>query len=257
MQPWGQLRLSLGVVKKLLVIAALAACSKTKNPNALSDADVARLKEDIAKATATVQAQKQSLAKGFTDDAKVATISKAQVVDTPCPRKYALPDDAATASYVQGKGGDKYSDVSYEVIGYAKTPVGKNVATYEKAIAEVSDLLAKGIATKADADRLRAQAAPTDELIVEGSYTDPIPMMDTFQPGTLYGDAYLFSYEKNRIICAAKLDVKNSAELAVEYTHNKDNMGEKMYKAEHGGLVRDLEVNIAKAVSANLHATEP
>lgn len=239
-----------------LVTAASNGCSKTPpaDPNALPAGEVAPLKEAVANATTTVQARKQSLASGFTDDARIKASSQSDTTKTPCPRTYKLPDAAAMATYV--KTGNGSLGLFYEALDLGKAPVGKNVAAYEQTRSEIADALAKGKAMKGDLARLQAaEAASADELIFDSTVTKPIFMGSTFMSGNLYATAYLFSYAENRIICAGKLDVKNSSELELEYTHNNENMGEKMAAAGIALVERDLDANIAKAVSTNLYAT--
>lgn len=241
-------------MKNLIAVALLAACSKSppSDPDALPAAQLPALKEAVAKAATTIDARKQSLAKSVTSDAMIKASSQADTTKKPCPRTYTLPDEAGLRAYVLE--GTPSLDVTYEVTRDA--PHGANLERFDTVRAEIAESVSKGTAKKGDLERLQAaEAKVVDELILDGSVSDAMPMGTTYQAGTAYGTAYLFSYAENRIICAGKIDAKSSDSLDYQFKHDSQNRGEKMAAAQFATVKRDLEVNIAKAIATNLYAT--
>jgi hypothetical protein len=97
-------------------------------------------------------------------------------------------------------------------------------------------------------------------LLVEES-TDPFVTPGlagdfTYAAGTVAGRAYLH-VDGEGFVCGAFVEAKNSKEIDVRYSYMKDNFLDKSAKsgeAARAALMRDLDVELRKAVAGNLQA---
>ena len=81
---------------------------------------------------------------------------------------------------------------------------------------------------------------------------------DTYMPGRLAGNAYLFDVQTGRIVCAAPVVAQNSAEIKVEYQYDPNSPIDQTIRegqAARTELARDLgERNLRARIQGGMHA---
>jgi hypothetical protein len=86
-----------------------------------------------------------------------------------------------------------------------------------------------------------------------------VMLSDSYLPGTVTGNAYLYSFRDRRIVCATALEVRSSVGIEVRYQYMQDNVADEMTKKDRAGqatLDRDLEVQLRYAIAAHIRAVD-
>jgi hypothetical protein len=205
----------------------------------LSDADRTAIEKTVAESKQSLDAARQSWAAAMTPDALAAI----EPGTGPCEFQFQAPSANAAARFV--KYGSVDADYGEPFESYmAADPI--NPGTLTRAAVTVDGLgrrLASGHATAEDAARVR-KLLPTHVpvLVIDKDVEPAAGSGTTFTSGQVLGRAYVFSVARQKIVCAAAIDVKNTPDLT---TSPKDGEAQQM-------LFRDLEVQLRKAIAANL-----
>lgn len=219
--------------------ARRAAYSAPEARPKLSAADRTAIEKTVAESKQSLDAARQSWAAAMTPDALAAI----KPSTGPCEFQFKAPSANAAARFV--KYGSVDADYGEPFESYmAADPINPGVLT--RAALTVDGLarrLESGHATADDAARIRKQLPTHVPVLVIDKDVEPAAGSGTtFTPGQVSGRAYVFSVAQNKIVCSAAIDVKNTPDLT---TSPKDGEAQQM-------LFRDLEVQLRKAIAANL-----
>lgn len=220
----------------------------------LTDADRTELTAAIARARKAIE----DAARTFVNAVTPQKLEALQDAGTRCPYRVSAPSMGAGESYIKYGSIDMsyFGNASYRLFAPGE-PVTPQIAMQLAMLGDISKELAEKKADKNDLDRVhRMERYAEDDLFVVGTKTEAIVLADSYEPGTLTGFAYLYSYDAQRVVCFTALAVQNRPSIEFEYRtatpgspidYNKD-------AAARAVLTRDLEVEIRTAIAARLQA---
>ncbi len=220
----------------------------------LTDADKTELTAAIGRARKEIE----DAARTFVNTVTPQKLEALQDAGTRCPYRVSAPSMGAGESYIKYGSIDMnyFGNASYRLFAPGE-PVTPQIASQLSTLDGIARELAENKADKNDLDRVhRMERYAEDDLFVVGQKTEAIVLGDSYEPGSLGGFAYLYSYEAQRVVCFTALAVQNRAAIDFEYTtttpgspvdYNKD-------AAARSVLTRDLEVEIRTAIAARLQA---
>jgi hypothetical protein len=199
----------------------------------LSDAEVAQLRTSLAQATKAVQQARAE----FVADVTPATLAAVTVSDARCSARPDLESDIVEP-------------------GQPIKPIGLSTWLIE----DVQEHLDKGEATKTELRQIEdIRNGPDEVLLVVGKSEKAVVMADSYLPGHISGNAYVYSYRARRIVCAAEIDVQNKEAVDIQYTYMEGNILDEDEKKRESGvseLERDLQEQLRAQIAARLRATE-
>jgi hypothetical protein len=224
----------------------------------LTAEEQARLRELAPALRRRVDDAQRAWAVATSPEALRAVSTRAEV----CPADLRAPTVEAGRAYAESGSidGNYFGNLG----GIEVVQPGKriDVPPFDSA-SETADAIAARVAagTLQRQDLAAAQDLVTGDpdalFVVADEMSPPFVMGATFEPGTIKGTAYLYSFGSGRVVCAGQISVRNSAEVDIHFTALRDAPLDEQNKhdeAARGALARDLEVELARGVATGLHA---
>jgi hypothetical protein len=190
-------------------------------------------------------------------------IDSLKIAEGPCEASLMAPTPEAAKSYVEygSIDGNYFGSWSLHLVrGGAPIGESSSCAFSEWEAKQTRERLDRG---DADKDTLawarRAVLRPGrgyQVVVLVASESKPMKTGDSFIPGAISGRAFVYSDELRRFVCGGPIDAMSSPNVNIRYTYMKDNFLDKDYKAASAGqaaLARDLEVQVRRAISEQLH----
>jgi hypothetical protein len=190
-------------------------------------------------------------------------IDSLKVSEAPCNASLMAPTSEAAKSYVEYGSIDGNYFGSWSLRLIRKEPIGESSAC------AFSDWEAKQTRERldrgdADKDTLawarRAVVRPGrgyQVVVLVSDESKPMKTGNSFIPGRISGRAFVYSDELRRFVCGGPVEAMSSPNVNIRYSYMKDNFMDQEYKSASAGqaaLGRDLEVQVRRAVSEQLHS---
>ena len=224
-----------------------------RKSEALSERDIAALRELIPSTRAAIEKAKQDFAERVTPEAMAAVATSTR----PCPHRIVPPTEAAATSYIRHNSIDAnyFGNTTYTTVQRDQPiPPTARLESSLETLRWAAEKLAENKATRTQLATVREIARdPGIELwlVVEQAEQARADEL-TFTPGRITGTAYVYSYRSKRIECVGSVTAKSSE--TVEFTYRVT--GDKKLAAE-AMLQRDLEMRTRMAIPSSLRATSP
>ena len=201
-----------------------------------------------------------------------AALDNALPSEDPCPVRLSAPTLEAAESYVKHGSidGNYYGNWSIRYLreGAEPGPCG-DCRWLEQSVERVRQKVAAGEAKREDLSWARRRAESTRRsppevfLLVdheEKGFVTAGMGEATFTPSLLVGRAVVYGPDDGQFLCAADVRAQSSKDIPIYYRYFAENPLDQSFQASaaaQGALVRDLEVQVRRAISQNLRSLEP
>lgn len=255
----------IGVIALSPIIWALSTLFRTRHEIAkheaeyeeqqrLSDAELAELQAAIPAA----QKRLDELDRQFAAATAPEKLRQIAETEAPCPVRFRAPDPAAASSYVKNRfQSSETSRVIPVTAPGARADAGLDDLRYR--LTNAAEQLVDGKARRRDLEGVQGvQHVGGYQTFVVGIVTPPVVLGDSYDAGTVRGNAYVYAYDRQQVICAAALDVQNSAGVDITYYAHADGLDRERNarEATEATLKRDMEMQLQFAIASHLHAAQ-
>jgi hypothetical protein len=220
----------------------------------LSAVETAQLRDGLARAHQASAARRAA----FAADVVPTKLEAVTPSDAPCPVSLRAPTAGAADSYVRygSIDGNYFGNVAYREVepGSSIRPPTDD----DTSLDGIDAALARGEATRTQLHHVaRLERDADDVVLVVATRKPALIVADSYEPGTISGNAYIYSYSQRRIVCFAEVSVRNSAEIKFEYSAQlgADENRQRDETARYV-LERDLEVQLRRQLATRMRATE-